>query len=131
LNTSNVLMLIGQFDMRNDEAAYEPIDYINVILASPGVRLIHTGNHPSAAGVWERVHAPLVHAVWTKADGSPVTQLEFAGVLGDLDALYLYADWGWADTSTLDNVVLAVPEPASVSLSLLTLGGLAVLRRRK
>lgn len=88
----------------------------------------------------------LTAGTWFKTAGSPstsaATQAEILALLGDLDALYISADWvNGADRITIDNFNIGtpvppnpepIPEPSSIIL-LLTAGipAMVAYRRRK
>ncbi len=68
--------------------------------------------------------------------GPPASASDMTAVLGDLQELYIYADWNTGgDLTDLDNVRLessAVPEPASMALLGLTaLGGIGLRMRQR
>ena len=95
-----------------------------VKISGPGNDATWTGaTAPSRPG-WDTVTVPILESAWTVNSGT------WAGLLADVDNLSIRIEhWSNLDTAGVDNITLAIPEPAT--LSLLALGGLAMLRRRR
>lgn len=114
----------------NDGAVYPA-----VALRSGSTLLFHNALPPGKS--WSTTSIPLTGSEWSLSpteNGSGVSDDQLQSVLGNLDGLFIQADWYFkfegADTTGLDNVRLgAVPEPAS--LAALGLGAAATVRRRK
>ncbi len=123
------------FDIMNNLADYSTDrgTYFNLILQGDGIMLFHDGNFPKQPYVWTHIDASLNSDKWYKHwdINNQATADELAFVLGNLQGIYVYADWGWGgDTAYLDNVIMqVVPEPTT--LSLLALGAILAGRKRK
>lgn len=115
--------------------------YYAVVLEGNGLQVGYNDGIPTTN--WTTFSIPLTGAGWLKnlntistIGGDPITSLELQGVLGNLTALRILADWqtgsDWVD---LDNVRLlsatATPVPASVLFMVTGLLGLAFGARRK
>lgn len=104
-----------------------------VIFVGGGVTLVRDNVLQQPSATWTSYSINLAtDANWHVNGfyGAQPTESEFEAVLGSLDKLYISGDWANGyDNGSLDGVKMVVPEPAS--LSLLALGGLALIRRKR
>jgi hypothetical protein len=105
-----------------------PWAWPDVELVGAGITLDRYLAAPTA-GVWTHYDVPLAAGAWQKSGGVVATEAEMRAVLANLTYLSIRAEYlTGADQAYLDNVVMT-PEPAT--LSLLALGGLGALLRRR
>lgn len=127
------------FDMKDSVADYAGGDtYYNLYLSSGSLILTHKGAYPTMPNQWVHDEAIVSYQGWYYATGdwmTPVTSEDFSTVLGNIEGLYITADWGWGTSNVawLDNVVMTttVPIPATVWLFGSGLAGLVGFGRRK
>ena len=87
-------------------------DEDDIVLEGDGLRLSNDGvGNPPAAPDWSPVTSTLQGAAWDDVtNGDGVTNKEFKGVLGNLDALFIRAEYRTGnDTDGLDSVRLKTP----------------------
>lgn len=98
-----------------------------VVLMGGGLVLTHEARS-DLPGTWASISVPLVASAWRVSDtfnGTVATPQQFAAVLGNLQELWINAEYFTpvVETIALDNVTLApVPEPSQVALVLAGLG---------
>jgi alkaline phosphatase D len=129
------------FDLRIQES--DPTTY-SMVLISDGTTTLQFRSSP-ALGSWNTFTVDLVaSAGWQlstngKTAGAAVSELQLQTVLSNLQTLRINSDWKTgADQVDLDNVLLSsdsdvahTPEPSTMGLLGLSLGVVALLRRRR
>ena len=140
----NDLGFIGgslSFDLQ-DTVPSDGVPYPAVVLYSTlGFSISYTASPPGTS--WTSYSIPLTAFGWTGYPGGeqngvvPVTDAEFASVMGSIANIAIEADWHTGDDNTgLDNVVLAsggtpaVPEPSTWAMMITGLVGMAFLSVR-
>src|SRR5262249_1544017 len=108
---------------------------VDVILSGAGIQLVRNAGTEPVSGQWNSYSVTLSEDPGWRV-GSPAgpqaTSAQFQSVLSDLQSLYLRGEFknGLGDVTGLDNVVLPVPEPGTVSLLAVGLSAARLLRRR-
>jgi hypothetical protein len=106
---------------------------VDVILSGAGIQLVRDAGAEPVSGQWNSYSVALSEdpawRVGTSA-GPQATAAQFQSVLSDLQSLYIRGEFknGLGDVTGLDNVLLPVPEPGTVSL--LAAGVAAILLMR-
>ena len=101
----------------------ESVKFKNTINGKNVIAIIHGHGHTAAPYIWEgyNVYTP----------GSPKSGDPSYGVVKINGNKFSWSEWNWETDNWVytDKKIITVPEP--ISLSLLALGGLALLRRRR
>jgi len=95
-----------------------------VVISGPGGQATWTGAYAPRQPGWNTVTAPVTESEWTIDSG------QWDAILANVTDLSIRVEqYSNLDISGMDNISLHTPEPAT--LSVLGLGGLAMLRRRR
>jgi len=96
------------YDLKNNEGDGVTESWL-VMLTGDQKTIIFNGVGPTAE--WTKYAITLSEVGWTFPSGIAVTPQTMRQILANLTGIYILADWGWADTGFLDNVVLSTEAP--------------------